>query len=178
MAICDREGCGNDLPPGRRKYCCTECSRIVNREGSRERGRQRTTRERARYVIKECGTHDCTRKYKTRYPRSEHYCRDCRERINRLGQKHSRVRTGEVIGELRELFKGAGDVVYASDFGAQTRGSEQRLDSAPVVEPPPEELHDVDQKQVDSDIEELLEVTDLGVKEVGEEVEEGVGALV
>ncbi len=29
--ICQRSGCTNEVPPGRRKYCSTECGKIVNR---------------------------------------------------------------------------------------------------------------------------------------------------
>jgi len=29
--ICQRQSCTNEVPPGRRKYCSTECGKIVNR---------------------------------------------------------------------------------------------------------------------------------------------------
>lgn len=30
--ICQRPGCSNEVPAGRRKYCCEACSRIANRQ--------------------------------------------------------------------------------------------------------------------------------------------------
>jgi len=29
--ICQRPGCDKEIPAGRRKYCCSECSKIMNR---------------------------------------------------------------------------------------------------------------------------------------------------
>ena len=30
--ICQRPGCNREIPQGRRKYCCSTCSRAVNRQ--------------------------------------------------------------------------------------------------------------------------------------------------
>ena len=29
--ICNREGCDNEVPAGRRKYCCSQCGKIAHR---------------------------------------------------------------------------------------------------------------------------------------------------
>jgi len=40
--ICQRPGCGNTVPDGRRKYCCDRCGRVVNRDSATARARRRT----------------------------------------------------------------------------------------------------------------------------------------
>ena len=34
--ICERSGCTNEVPPGRRKYCSTECGKWVNRRSDND----------------------------------------------------------------------------------------------------------------------------------------------
>ncbi len=38
---CQRPGCNNPIPPGRRKYCSDRCARIVNRDSAEARARRR-----------------------------------------------------------------------------------------------------------------------------------------
>lgn len=61
--ICQREGCNRPVPPGRRKYCCVECSKIVNRRSAAERSRMRAEAYRQDRLVKfaprkclSCGT--------------------------------------------------------------------------------------------------------------------------
>ena len=39
---CQRIGCGNPIPEGRRKYCSDRCARVVNRDSAAARSRRRT----------------------------------------------------------------------------------------------------------------------------------------
>ena len=50
--ICQREGCNRPVPPGRRKYCSVECSKIVNRRCAAERSRQRAQAYRREQLVK------------------------------------------------------------------------------------------------------------------------------
>ncbi len=50
--ICHREGCKRTVPPGRRKYCSEECSKIVNRRSAAERSRRRAEMYRRRRLVK------------------------------------------------------------------------------------------------------------------------------
>ena len=50
--ICQREGCNRVVPPGRRKYCCVECSKIVNRHSAAERSRMRAQAYRRERMVK------------------------------------------------------------------------------------------------------------------------------
>ena len=50
--ICQREGCNRPVPPGRRKYCCEECSKIVNRRSAAERSRMRAQMYRREQMVK------------------------------------------------------------------------------------------------------------------------------
>lgn len=50
--ICQREGCRRPVPPGRRKYCCEECSKIVNRRSAAERSRVRAQAYRRERTVK------------------------------------------------------------------------------------------------------------------------------
>jgi len=50
--ICQREGCSRVVPPGRRKYCSVECSKIVNRRSAAERSRLRAQAYRRERMVK------------------------------------------------------------------------------------------------------------------------------
>ncbi len=50
--ICQREGCSRVVPPGRRKYCSVECSKIVNRRSAAERSRLRAQVYRRERMVK------------------------------------------------------------------------------------------------------------------------------
>lgn len=50
--ICQREGCNRVVPPGRRKYCSEECSKIVNRQSAAERSRLRAQMYRRQQMVK------------------------------------------------------------------------------------------------------------------------------
>ena len=50
--ICQREGCSRPVPPGRRKYCSVECSKIVNRRSAAERSRLRAEAYRHDRMVK------------------------------------------------------------------------------------------------------------------------------
>jgi len=50
--ICQREGCSRPVPPGRRKYCSVECSKIVNRRSAAERSRMRAEAYRNDRLVK------------------------------------------------------------------------------------------------------------------------------
>jgi hypothetical protein len=50
--ICQRDGCSRPVPPGRRKYCSVECSKIVNRRSAAERSRLRAQAYRRERMVK------------------------------------------------------------------------------------------------------------------------------
>lgn|GEM_PF-3340605 len=50
--ICQRDGCSRPVPPGRRKYCSVECSKIVNRRSAAERSRLRAQAYRQDRLVK------------------------------------------------------------------------------------------------------------------------------
>jgi len=50
--VCQREGCSRPVPPGRRKYCSVECSKIVNRRSAAERSRLRAQAYRRERMVK------------------------------------------------------------------------------------------------------------------------------
>jgi len=50
--ICQREGCNRVVPPGRRKYCSEDCSKIVNRRSAAERSRLRAQAYRRERMVK------------------------------------------------------------------------------------------------------------------------------
>ena len=50
--ICQRDGCSRVVPPGRRKYCSEECSKIVNRRSAAERSRLRAQVYRRERMVK------------------------------------------------------------------------------------------------------------------------------
>ncbi len=50
--ICQREGCSRPVPPGRRKYCSVECSKIVNRRSATEQSRLRAQTYRRERLVK------------------------------------------------------------------------------------------------------------------------------
>jgi len=79
--ICQRDGCSRPVPPGRRKYCSVECSKIVNRRSAAERSRQRAhayRRERmVRYAPRTCLS--CTRSFLSEGPWNR-ICGACGER--------------------------------------------------------------------------------------------------
>jgi len=50
--ICQREGCSRPVPPGRRKYCSEDCSKIVNRRSAAERSRLRAQAYRRERMVK------------------------------------------------------------------------------------------------------------------------------
>ena len=50
--ICQREGCNRPVPPGRRKNCSVECSKIVNRRSAAERSRLRAQAYRRERMVK------------------------------------------------------------------------------------------------------------------------------
>jgi hypothetical protein len=50
--MCQREGCNRPVPPGRRKYCSVECSKIVNRRSAAERSKLRAQAYRRERMVK------------------------------------------------------------------------------------------------------------------------------
>ena len=79
--ICQRDGCSRPVPPGRRKYCSVECSKIVNRRSAAERSRLRAQayrRERmVKYAPRTCLS--CGEAFLSEGPWNR-ICGDCRER--------------------------------------------------------------------------------------------------
>jgi hypothetical protein len=79
--ICQREGCSRPVPPGRRKYCSVECSKIVNRHSAAERSRLRAQayrRERTvKYAPRICLS--CSTSFLSEGPWNR-ICSGCRER--------------------------------------------------------------------------------------------------
>ena len=79
--ICQRDGCSRPVPPGRRKYCSVECSKIVNRRSAAERSRVRAQayrRERmVKYAPRKCLS--CGEAFLSEGPWNR-ICGDCGER--------------------------------------------------------------------------------------------------
>ncbi len=79
--ICQRDGCNRPVPPGRRKYCSVECSKIVNRRSAAERSRLRAQayrRERmVKYAPRDCLS--CGRSFMSEGPWNR-ICGGCSER--------------------------------------------------------------------------------------------------
>lgn len=81
--VCQREGCSRVVPPGRRKYCSVECSKIVNRRSAAERSRLRTQiyrrEQMAKYALRTCLS--CGRTFLSEGPWNR-ICSSCCERNN------------------------------------------------------------------------------------------------
>ena len=81
--ICQREGCQNVVPPGRRKYCSVECSKIVNRRSAAERSRMRAQayrrERRVKYAPRMCLS--CGHSFLSEGPWNR-ICGACSERNN------------------------------------------------------------------------------------------------
>jgi hypothetical protein len=78
---CQREGCNKPVPPGRRKYCSVECSKIVNRRSAAERSRLRAQayrrERRVKYAPRTCLA--CGSTFLSEGPWNR-ICADCSER--------------------------------------------------------------------------------------------------
>jgi hypothetical protein len=88
---CQREGCDRPVPPGRRKYCSVECSKIVNRRSAAERSRQRAQayrRERmVKYAPRKCLA--CQQMFMSEGPWNR-ICGSCSDRNDSLSYSRAR----------------------------------------------------------------------------------------
>jgi len=79
--ICQRPGCNNPIPPGRRKYCSSECSKIMNRQTAAQRAdeayRKSIKFRRAKVSIRTCLS--CSKRFLSEGPWNR-ICPHCSER--------------------------------------------------------------------------------------------------
>jgi len=103
--ICQRDGCHNEVPPGRRKYCGEKCAAIVNKQSAAIRSQRyyRTTFTSLKktYTPRICLS--CNRKFRSEGPWNR-ICPVCSERNANYSPLRSRaVPVASSVGEEDEI---------------------------------------------------------------------------
>lgn len=108
---CQREGCENPIPDGRRKYCCNECGIIANRASERARQKEeaqevaRAKAEREDRKVRVCLR--CGKSFQSSWPGNRR-CSTC-ERAVEAGVSGWPVRAHVPSEELAACLDGWGE---------------------------------------------------------------------
>ena len=111
--ICKRPGCNNEIPFGRRKYCSSECSKVMNRKTAALRAeeayKQSIKFRHAKMGIRSCLS--CNKMFLSEGPWNR-ICSNCSERNASVSAKSygSSVRGGGGLEEVEGSSRGSDEL--------------------------------------------------------------------
>lgn len=110
---CQRKGCTNRVPPGRRKYCSTRCSKIANRDRARENERPVPLPRSRKGEVKQRQCLRCNKWFRSQH-RGNWICKTCQ----RKAEHGTPVAPGRVPGndiETTKVYKKLKDLPLSPD---------------------------------------------------------------